>query len=157
METTDNAAKTAELQARNNEVEKAFLQIIKGTSKLLGSFEAKKYRTFIQVDHSASGKETSLNSECICYFWNLTLTMNRAGYLMIYFTPDQESITKFGQRLSNRAIRQLFKCSMQEKNKPNIEDSIRINSPGNVQSFFLSRLANGENAFTSIHEEEYKQ
>lgn len=154
--TQDEAAKAAELQARNTQVEKAFYQIVKETSALLSPFEAKKYRTLITVNHNDSGKVTNLISEHITFFWNITLTKNKQGYYMIYFTPDQESITKFGQRLVNRAIRQLFKCTAQEKNKPNIEDCIRLNASSNVQSFFLSRLANGSNLFTTINEEDFK-
>lgn len=154
--TQDEAVKTAELQARNEAVEKAFYQIIKGASNLLSPFEGKKYRTLITIDHSDSGRETNLICESLCFFWNITLTMNKMGYKMIYFCPDEESISKFGQRLTNRAMRQLFKCTMQEKNKPNIEDCIRINNPGKVQSFFLSRLANGDNDFITITEVEFQ-
>ena len=150
------SVQAAALQTRNQEVEKVFFKIIKETSALLQSFEGKKYRTAINVDHSASGKETNLIHECITFFWNITLTKNRMGYTMIYFTADKESITKFGQRLSNRALRQVFKCTMQEKNKPNVEDSVRINEPGAIQNFFLSRLANGDNPFTTTSEIEFK-
>lgn len=149
-------AQAAALLARNQEVEKAYHKIIKETSALLQSFEGKKYRSEVKVDHSSSGKETNLIHECITFFWNITLTKNRMGYSMIYFTADKESITKFGQRLSNRALRQIFKCTMQEKNKQNVEDSIRINEPGAVQNFYLSRLANGDNPFTTISEIEFR-
>lgn len=142
------------LDARNKEVEKCFHRIIKETTPLLGVFESKKYRTCIQVAHSKSNKETKLISEFICFFWNLTLTLNVAGYKMIYFCYDEEALTRFGARTYNRVLRQVFKQTMFENSKINIEDSVRINNPSNVQSFFYNRLANGENDFISITLEE---
>jgi hypothetical protein len=142
------------LDARNKEVEKAFHRIIKGTTSLLRVFDSKKYRTCIQVEHSKSSKETKLINEFICFFWNLTLTMNIAGYKMIYFCYDEEALTRFGSRTYNRVLRQVFKQTMFENSKINIEDCVRINNPSNVQSFFYNRLANGENDFVSITLEE---
>jgi hypothetical protein len=146
-----NDLKTAQdLEARNKEVERAYLRIIKGAKALLSPFDSKKYRTWIQVEHSKSGKETNLINESICCFWNITLTCNKVGYKMIYFCYDEEALNRFGARLYNRAIRQLFKHTMQEKNRPNIEDCVRVTNPGKVQSFFLNRLAQGENDFITI-------
>lgn len=142
------------LDARNKEVEKAFHRIIKETTPLLGVFESKKYRTCIQVAHFKSNKDTKLITEFLCFFWNLTLTMNVAGYKMIYFCYDEEALTRFGSRIYNRVLRQVFKQTMFENSKINVEDCIRINSPSNVQSFFYNRLANGENDFVSITLEE---
>ena len=142
------------LDARNTEVEKAYQQIIQATKPLLAPFDGRKYRTFIHVDHTKSGKETKLISEFICFFWNLTLTINIAGYKMIYFQYDEESIARFGARTYNRVLRQVFKHSMFENTKLNVEDCIRINNPTNVQSFFVNRLANGESDFVSIGIEE---
>ena len=135
-----------ELEARNKEVTKAYLQIIQATKPFLTAFDGRKYRTCIQINHTQSGKETNLQSEFICYFWNLTLTQNKAGYKMLYVSYDADSITRFGARLYNRILRQVFKQTM----KPAIEDCIRVNNPGNVQSFFMNRLANGENDYTTI-------
>ncbi|MES2872391.1 MAG: hypothetical protein V4708_01625 [Bacteroidota bacterium] len=155
--TQENTATTnPELEARNKAVEAAYYQIIKNTSLLLQPFESSKYRKMIAVNHAESGKGTNLINETLTFFWNITLTRNRMGYSMVYFTPDQESIAKFGQRLANRAIRQVFKCTAQEKNKPLIEDCVRLNNPGKVQDFFLSRLANGDNLFTTISEIDFK-
>lgn len=155
--TQENTATTnPELEARNKAVEAAYYAIIKNTSLLLSSFESVKYRKLISVNHSESGKGISLINETLTFFWNITLTRNKQNYVMIYFTPDQESITKFGQRLANRAIRHVFNCTSQQKGKPNVEDSIRLNNPGKVQDFFLSRLANGDNLFTTISEIDFK-
>ncbi len=155
--TQDNTATAnPELEARNQAVEAAYYQIIKNTSQLLQPFESVKYRKLININHAESGKNSNLISECITFFWNITLVRNKQNYVMLYFTPDQESITKFGQRLANRAVRQVFKCTAQEKNKPLIEDCVRLNNPGKVQDFFLSRLANGDNLFTTISEIDFK-
>jgi len=135
-----------ELEARNKEVTKAYLQIIQATKPFLTAFDGKKYRTCITINHAESGKETKLISEFICYFWNLTLTQNIAGYKMLYVSYDADSINRFGARLYNRVLRQVFKHTM----KPVIEDCVRVNNPGNVQSFFMNRIANGGNDFISI-------
>jgi hypothetical protein len=134
------------LDARNREVEKSFNQIIQATKPLLNAFDGKKYRTCITVNHAESGRETNLISEFLSHFFNLTLTRNTAGYVMLYVTYDADSITRFGARLYNRVLRQVFKHTM----KTSIEDCVRVNNPGNVQGFFLNRLANGENDFVSI-------
>ena len=138
------------LELRNKEVEKAYFQILQATKPLLNAFDGKKYRTCVLVNHAKSERETNLISEFICHFWNLTLTRNKAGYVMLYMAYDQESITKFGARLYNRVLRQVFKHTM----KSSIEDCVRVNNPGNIQQFFLNRLANGENDFVSITLEE---
>ena len=138
------------LDARNREVEKSFNQIIQATKPLLNAFDGKKYRTCILVNHAESGKQTNLISEFLCHFWNLTLTKNAVGYVMLYVAYDQESITRFGARLYNRVLRQVFKHTM----KTSIEDCVRINNPSNVQQFFMNRLANGENDFVSIEVQE---
>lgn len=143
------------LDARNKEVEKSYHQIVKGTRTLLTPFEARKYRTCIEINHSKSGRETSLLSEFVCFFWNITLSINKAGYKMIYLNYDEDSLAKFGPRLYNRALRQVFKHTMFENTKLNIEDCVRINPQASeIQSFFINRLANGANDFISIEVEE---
>lgn len=146
---------TQNLEARNNEVDKAYKLILESTKGLLSPFESKKYRTIIHVDHSKSERETTVVKECLCFFWNITLATNRAGYRMIYLSYDASAFAKFGARLYNRILRHLFKASMFENTKINIEDSIRINyEPSDVQNFFINRLANGENNFVTFEIEE---
>ncbi|WP_423149762.1 hypothetical protein [Rubrolithibacter danxiaensis] len=142
------------LKARNKEVEKAYHQITQAVKPLLTVFESKKYRTCIEVNHAKSARGTNLDQEFICFFWNITLATNKAGYKMLYFTYDEDALAKFGARMYNRALRQLYKHTMFEATKLNIEDSVRLNNPANVQSFFINRLANGENDFISISIEE---
>ncbi|WP_423149728.1 hypothetical protein [Rubrolithibacter danxiaensis] len=155
VKTQDEEVQLAQnLKARNKEVEKSYHQITQAVKPLLTVFESKKYRTCIEVNHAKSGKDTNLDQEFICFFWNLTLATNKAGYKMLYFTYDEDALAKFGARMYNKALRQLYKHTMFEATKLNIEDSVRLNNPANVQSFFINRLANGENDFISISIEE---
>lgn len=149
-----NLTLTQNLQARNKEVAKAYAKIVAEARKLVTPFENQKYRTTIDIDHTKSGKETNLISEFMCFFFNITLTNNRADHNMIYGTFDEEAIAKFGSRLQNRFYRQLFKHTMFENTKLNIEDCIRVNDPAKVQNFFVNRLANGESDWVAISIEE---
>ena len=144
--TPEQAELPKQLEARNREVYRAYLQIIQATKPFLTAFDSQKYRTCVNVNHAESGKDTNLIYEFICHFWNLTLTENVAGFRMLYVTYDEESIKRFGARLYNRILRQVFKATM----KATIEDCVRVNNPGNVQKFFLNRIANGENDYISI-------
>ena len=145
---------TQNLAARNKEVAKSYAKIVAEARKLVAPFEAQKYRSTIDIDHTKSGKETNLISEFVCFFFNITLVNNRHDHNMIYGCFDEEAIAKFGSRLQNRFYRQLFKHTMFENTKLNIEDCIRINDPAKVQSFFVNRLANGESDYVSVSIEE---
>ena len=139
------------LKARNKEVDRTFHLITQSSKALLLPFESKKYRTVINVQHSKSMKETNLVSEFMCFFWSMTLSTNKAGYRMIYFSYDVETFARFGPRLYNRALREIFKHTSFETTKFNVEDSVRISSEmTKVQTYFMNRLANGENDFISI-------
>ena len=146
----DTVTLSVNLEARNKEVAKAYNKIVQGAAELLKPFQHVRYRTTIEIDHSKSGKETNLIKEFICCFFNITLSNNRAGYLMLYVNYDEDAIAKFGARLYNRVLRQLFKHTMYEKTKLNIEDCVRVNGLGQVQNFFVNRLTNGENDFVAI-------
>ena len=139
-----------QLAARNAAVQTTFNKIIENVTPLLKPFTSQRYRTFILVNHSDSGKETNLILEFLCSFFTITLTTNKVGYKMIYVTFDAEAITKFGARFYNRVLRTVFKHSDDKI----VEDCIRINNPGNVLNFYLNRLAGGENDFTTINIEE---
>lgn len=145
---------TQNLEARNKEVTKAYAKIVAEARKLVAPFENQKYRTTIEIDHTKSGKDTNLISEFVCFFFNITLTNNRHNHLMLFGCFDEEAIAKFGSRLQNRFYRVLFKHTMFENTKYNIEDCIRVNDPAKVQSFFINRLANGESDWVSISVEE---
>jgi hypothetical protein len=151
VKTNDDTVQLAQnLELRNNEVEKAFILITQASRQLLTSFEHQKYRTVIIVDHSQSGREGNLLKEFMTFFFNITLTRNRANYSMVYLTFSEDAIAKFGARLYTRALRVLFKHTMFDKGKISIEDCVRVNNPGQVEGYFINRLANGENNFISI-------
>ncbi|WP_423148464.1 hypothetical protein [Rubrolithibacter danxiaensis] len=143
-----------DLKVRNAEVDKAYRLITQSIKTLLSPFESMKYRTYIKIQHAKSDRNTNLVEEFICFFWNIILTTNRAGYRMLYFSYDEEALTRFGARLYNRALRHLFKHTSFDATKYNIEDCVRINNPTNIQSFFINRLANGMNDFISIDVQE---
>lgn len=137
---------TEHLSERNKCVQTAFNHIVENVTSLLKPFFSQRYRTYILVEHSASGKETNLIMEFLCSFFTITLTTNKVGYRMIYLTYDSDSISKFGARLYNRVLRQIFKHTEEKI----VEDCVRINNPGNVISFYLTRLSHGENDYTTI-------
>ncbi len=154
VKTNDDTVQLAQnLDARNKEVAAAFNLISQASKQLLITFEHAKYRTIIEVNHTESGKEGNLIKECMTFFFNITLTKNRAGYSMIYLTFSEDAIAKFGARLYTRALRVLFRHTMFDKGKISIEDCVRVNNPGQVESYFINRLANGENKFISIEVE----
>lgn len=143
-----------DLNARNIEVERAFKLITQSARTLLSSFEHPKYRTCILIDHYKSDKPSTLISEFLCFFFNITLTLNKFGFKMIYFSYDEEALTRFGASLYNRALRLIFKLTMFENTNCNIEPCVRITpKEANVQRFFISRLTNGANAYTTIEVE----
>lgn len=151
VKTEDDATILAQnLELRNKEVAKAYFLITQASKQLLTTFEHAKYRTTIQVNHSESGRESNLISEWMTFFFNITLSKNRAGYNMIYLTFSEDAIAKFGARLYTRCLRILFKHTMFDKGKISIEDCVRVNNPAQVEGYFVNRLANGENSFIAI-------
>ena len=157
VKTNDDTVQLAQnLELRNKEVEKAFVLITQASKQLLTTFEHAKYRTIIEVDHTQSGKESNLLKEFMTFFFNITLTRNRANYSMIYFTFSEDAIAKFGARLYTRALRILFRHTMHDKGKISIEDCVRVNNPAQVENYFINRLANGENNFISIEIEPHQ-
>ena len=157
VKTNDDTVQLAQnLEARNKEVSAAYNLISQASKQLLTTFEHAKYRTIIEVNHSQSGREGNLIKEWMTFFFNITLTKNRAGYSMIYFTFSEDAIAKFGARLYTRALRVLFKHTMFDKGKISIEDCVRVNNPSQVEGYFVNRLANGENDFISIEVEPHQ-
>lgn len=135
----DTLISPEQLSYRNKEVAKSFEKVVEASKLLLKPFNEGKYRTNILVDHTKSDQSTNLISEFLTCFFNITLTKNKMGYTMIYFKFDNESIERFGARLYNRALRQLFKHTMSTY----AQDAVRVNNPGRVEPFFLNRLGYG--------------
>lgn len=146
---------TQNLELRNENVEKAFHNIIKGCKELLTAFDTLRYRMHVTIDHAKSGKETNLKSEWINYFMNLTLTRNKFGYYMLYFSFDQEALTRFGDKMYNRMLRVVFNCTNITATDINIENCIRIeHEASDIQPFFINRLLADPKDYITVTAEE---
>lgn len=132
-------------QLRNELITQAFEQITNDGLHILTPFEATKYRTVVTVDHSNNERYPNLIRESISYFWNLTMSMGKTGNLVVFYTYDQEALTKFGTVIFNRMLRSIFKHTMAKSNGINIEDCVRISSGvKDIHNFFYKRLIDGE-------------
>lgn len=148
-----NLLETVEL--RNEEVEKAYHNIVRGTKELLTVFESLKYRMSVTIDHRNSRKETNLINEYLSYFHNFTLSCNRFGYYMIYVSYDADALSRFGDKLFNRMLRIVFNCTNSILGNINIENCIRIDhSATDIQPFFINRLFNQEHDYVTVNTEE---
>ena len=137
IENQDNTAKEPvinileTLELRNEEVERAYHDIIKKVKQLLIPFESLKYRMNVVIDHTKSGKETNLINEYLCFFHNITLSCNRFGYYMIYVSYDENSIKRFGSKMFNKLLRVVFNCTNNAIDKINI-DSATVKLVGSI-------------------------
>jgi len=143
------------LDQRNIAVEEAYFSIVKQTRELLTAFDSLKYRMSVTVDHLNSGKPTNLINEWLSSFHNFTLTRNRFGYLMIYVSYDEDSLTRFGDKLFNRVLRIVFNTTNSTVGGTNIENCIRIDHCAtDIQPFFINRLFSQEHDYITVHTEE---
>jgi len=143
------------LEQRNVLVEEAYHSIVKQTRELLTAFDSLKYRMSVTVDHLNSGKPTNLINEWLSSFHNFTLTKNRYGYLMIYVSYDEDSLTRFGDKIFNRMLRIVFNTTNSAVGSLNIENCIRIDHCAtDIQPFFINRLFSQEHGYITVHTEE---
>lgn len=143
------------LEHRNLKVEEAYHSIVKQTRELLTAFDSLKYRMSVTVDHANSGKPTNLINEWLSSFHNFTLTKNRYGYYMIYVSYDEDSLTRFGDKIFNRMLRIVFNTTNTVVGELNIENCIRIDHCAtDIQPFFINRLFSQEHDYVTIHTEE---
>jgi len=143
------------LEQRNIKVEEAYHSIVKQTRELLTAFDSLKYRMSVTVDHANSGKPTNLINEWLSSFHNFTLTRNRYGYSMIYVSYDEDSLTRFGDKIFNRMLRIVFNTTNSVVGELNIENCIRIDHCAtDIQPFFINRLFSQEHDYVTIHTEE---
>ncbi|RZK43062.1 MAG: hypothetical protein EOO90_05250 [Pedobacter sp.] len=144
-------------EKKNLEVLTIFEQIVAHANDLLSVFDTEKYRTIVIIDHEAIGTYDTLVKEVITFHFNATIGRNSNGNYSIYFSYDDESITKFGNRLYNQMLRKLIAVSMQGTTSVNVEDRIRIDhEPKNVRNFFIKRLIDKETDNISIQAVERK-
>jgi hypothetical protein len=140
---------TAEQQI-NNEVISAFDLITKSATEVVKSFESKKYRTSVMVDH-LQNNNNSLIKEFLSYFFNITLTRNKNSLLVIYVGFDSEAITRFGTMLHNQLLREIMKHTMKENTLVDIEKCVRIDAAAKeVRNYFYKRIADGESEYVTI-------
>ncbi|RZK38669.1 MAG: hypothetical protein EOO90_21470 [Pedobacter sp.] len=144
-------------EKKNLEVLNIFEQLVAYSNELLVAFETEKYRTIVIIDHEAIGTYDTLVKEIITFHFNATIGKNSNGNYSIYFSYDDEAISKFGNRLFNQMLRKLIAVSMQDTTSVNVEDRIRIDhEPKNVRNFFIKRLIDKETHHISIQAVERK-
>ncbi|RZK60296.1 MAG: hypothetical protein EOO91_01995 [Pedobacter sp.] len=141
----------AALQSNNAEVLKAFTGITAVASELLKKFEMTKYRTYVMVDHNKNETNANLVSEFICHFWNITLSNSKEGKSYIFISLDEESLTKFGNGLTNMLVREAYKITQSNDNTTGIEYALRVDFlAGDVHNLYYRRVIEGETEYTSI-------
>jgi len=146
---------TTELQANNQEVQKAFDTITKSATELLRKFDVPKYRTWLIVDHAKDEQNVNMVSEFICHFWNITMSANKDGRYYIFIDIDEESLSRLGNGLTNSLLRAAFVTTQSFDGTPGIEYSLRVNYQlSNIQNFFYRRVVEGETDTVRIFTEE---
>jgi len=137
-------------QMVNNEVVRVFDLIIQSAQDVVKSFESKKYRTSVLIDHMQNSNN-NLIKEYLSYFFNVTLTRNKNSILVIYIGFDSEAITRFGTMLHNQFIRMIMSHTMKENTLVDIESCIRIDAgTKEVRNYFYKRITDGESDYVSI-------
>lgn len=137
-------------QQINNEVIRVFDLITKSATEVVKSFESKKYRTSVIVDHMQNNNN-SLIKEYLSYFFNITMTRNKNSLLVIYVGFDSEAITRFGTMLHNQLLREIMKHTMKENTSVDVENCIRIDAgTKEVRNYFYKRITDGESDFVTI-------
>ncbi|MES2447304.1 MAG: hypothetical protein V4546_08990 [Bacteroidota bacterium] len=149
--TTNFVMITPELQVNNEQVLKAYTKIVEVAVELLKGFEMKKYRTYIMMDHLKNELNANLISEFVCHFYNITLSNSKDGRSFIFIEIDEEYVSKFGNNLPNRLLREAYKLTQSEDNTAGIEYCLRPQfAPSDVHNFFFRNLVNGETEVISI-------
>jgi hypothetical protein len=137
-------------QQINNEVIRVFDLITQSAIDVVRSFEGKKYRTSIIVDHLQNNSNTLIR-EYLSYFFNITLTRNKNSLLVIYVGFDSEAITRFGTMLHNKLLREIMKHTGKENTGVDIENCIRVDAgTKEVRNYFYKRIADGEGEYVTI-------
>jgi hypothetical protein len=137
-------------QQQNNEVLRVFNLITQSARAVVSSFDTKKYRTSVLINH-LQNSTNRLVTEYLSYFFNVTLTRNKNSLLVIYIGFDTESVTRFGSMLHNMFLREVMKLTMQDNTSVNIESCIRVDAnTKDVRYFFYKRITEGENEYVTI-------
>jgi len=150
-QTTQFVMITPELQINNELVLKAYTKIVEVGIDLLKGFEMQKYRTYILMEHTKNEQNVNLIKEFVCHFYNITLSNSKEGKSYIFIDFDEDFITKFGNNLSNRLLRQGYQLTQSDDNTAGIEYCLRPNFiPSDVHNYFYKLTFNGETDIISI-------
>jgi hypothetical protein len=149
-ETTNTVDQFNVEQQMNNEVYRVYSLITQSAREVVSSFETKKYRTSVMIDH-LQNNGNSLIKEYLSYFFNVTLTRNKNSLLVIYIGFDTEAVTRFGTLMHNKLIREVIRHTTQENTSVNIESCIRVDAnTKDVRYYFYKRITEGENEYVTI-------
>jgi hypothetical protein len=141
---------------QNEQMLQAFTLITNDGLQTLRVFENAKYRTVATIDHSDNDKYPNLIRESISFFWNLTLSRNSIGNLILYFTYDKDAAAKFGTMIFNNMLRSIFKHTTALAGSLSIENDVRVNvNTKDINYFFNNRLIEGEKVGVLIQAMEY--
>lgn len=142
---------TPELQLNNEAVLKAYTQIVQKATELLNKFEMRKYRTYVEVDHTKNPQNVQYVSEFVCHFWNITLSNSKEGKSYIFINYDADFIEKFGSNLTNQLLREAYKVTNCEDGTIGIEYSLRVQFKDyDVHNYFYRLTFEGETDTISI-------
>ena len=142
---------TPELQLNNEAVLKAYTQIVQKATELLNKFEMRKYRTYVEVDHTKNPQNVQYISEFVCHFWNVTLSNSKEGKSYIFINYDADFIEKFGSNLTNQLLREAYKVTNSEDGTIGIEYALRVQFKDyDVHNYFYRLTFEGETDTISI-------
>ncbi len=142
---------TPELQLNNEAVLKAYTQIVQKATELLNKFEMRKYRTYVEVDHTKNPQNVQYVSEFVCHFWNITLSNSKEGKSYIFINYDADFIEKFGSNLTNQLLREAYRVTNSEDGTIGIEYALRVQFKDyDVHNYFYRLTFEGETDTISI-------
>ncbi|WAC41074.1 hypothetical protein [Pedobacter sp. SL55] len=150
--TTSFVMVTPELQSTNDEVMKAYTKMVQKATELLTKFEMKKYRTYVEVDHTKDPQNVNYISEFVCHFWNITLTNGKDGRSYIFLNYDSNFIEKFGSNLTSQLVREAYKVTNSEYGTNGIEYALKVMFVDyDVHNYFFRLTFEGETDTISIN------
>jgi hypothetical protein len=151
VQKTNLVMDTPELQQNNEAVMKAYTKIVQKATELLTKFEMRKYRTYVEVDHTKDPQNVSYISEFACHFWNITLTNGRDGRSLIFFNYDSTYIDKFGSNLTCQLLREAYKVTNSEDGTIGSEYALKVQFKDyDVHNYFFRLTFEGETDTISI-------
>lgn len=142
---------TPELQQNNEAVLKAYTKIVQKATELLTKFEMRKYRTYVEVDHTKDPQNANYVAEFVCHFWNVTLSNSKEGKSYIFISWDGDYLEKFGSNLTNQLLREAYKVTNSEDGTIGTEYALRVQFKDyDVHNYFFRLTFEGETDTISI-------